>query len=63
MENQQPKHEGQPAPEDGEPQEPFRLAGSMELLVSDEELEAGIAAERKRQAELFEAKMRRWLED
>lgn len=38
------------------PGEPFRLAGSMEILVSDDELEAGIAAERRRQAELAAAK-------
>jgi hypothetical protein len=42
--------------------EPFRLAGSLKILVSDEELEAGIAEERRRQAELFEAKLRSWLE-
>jgi hypothetical protein len=36
--------------------EPFRLAGSLEILVSDEELEAGIAAERARQADLAAAK-------
>jgi prevent-host-death family protein len=35
---------------------PFRLAGSIEILVSDEELEAGIAAERQRQADLAAAK-------
>lgn len=38
--------------------EPFRLAGSIEILVSDEELEAGIAAERRRQAELAAAKFK-----
>jgi hypothetical protein len=36
--------------------EPFRLAGSMKLLVSPDELEAGIATERRRQAELAAAK-------
>jgi hypothetical protein len=61
MENQELKNEGRPA--DQEPREPFRLAGSMKLLVPDEELEAGIAAGRKHQAALFEAKVRRWLED
>jgi prevent-host-death family protein len=34
----------------------FRLAGSMEVLVSDEELEAGIAEDRRAQAELAAAK-------
>lgn len=34
----------------------FRLAGSMEILVSDEELEQGIASERRKQAELAAAK-------
>lgn len=43
--------------------EPFRLAGSIEMTCSDEELEEGIAENRRRQAELFEAKMRRWMED
>jgi hypothetical protein len=38
--------------------EPFRLAGSMEILVSDDELEAGITAERSRQADLMAAKFR-----
>ncbi|HEV3051916.1 MAG TPA: hypothetical protein VGX50_16530 [Longimicrobium sp.] len=38
--------------------EPFRLAGSIEILVSDEELEAGIAAERRRQADLAAAKFK-----
>ncbi|HEX6373601.1 MAG TPA: type II toxin-antitoxin system Phd/YefM family antitoxin [Longimicrobium sp.] len=41
---------------DHPPGEPFRLAGSMRLLVSPDELEAGIAAERRRQAELAAAK-------
>lgn len=41
---------------DNPPGEPFRLAGSMRLLVSADELEAGIAAERQRQAELAAAK-------
>jgi prevent-host-death family protein len=43
--------------------EPFRVAGSIEITCSDEELEEGIAENRRRQAELFEAKMRRWMED
>lgn len=34
----------------------FRLAGSMEILVPDEDLEAGIAADRRAQAELAAAK-------
>jgi prevent-host-death family protein len=34
----------------------FRLAGSIEILVSDEDLEAGIAADRHAQAELSAAK-------
>lgn len=34
----------------------FRLAGSMEILVSDEDLEAGIAADRRAQAGLAAAK-------
>lgn len=38
------------------PGEPFRLAGSMEILVSDDELEAGIAGDRRRQADLAAAK-------
>lgn len=38
------------------PGEPFRLAGSMEILVSDDDLEAGIAADRRRQADLAAAK-------
>ncbi|HST57659.1 MAG TPA: hypothetical protein VLK84_03155 [Longimicrobium sp.] len=63
MENQQPKHDEQQLPEDEEPREPFRLTGSVKLLVPPDALEAGIAAERKRQAELFEGKMRRWFED
>jgi prevent-host-death family protein len=41
---------------DSPPGEPFRLAGSIEILVSDNELEAGIAAERRKQAELAAAK-------
>jgi hypothetical protein len=63
MKNAQSRRKQPPPAMSLEPQEPFRLAGSMELLVSAEELEAGIAAERERQAELFEAKMRRWAED
>ena len=42
--------------------EPFSMVGSLKVLVSDEELEAGIAEARRRQAELFEAKMRSILE-
>lgn len=42
--------------------EPFRIVGSLKLLVSPEELEAGIAEERRRQAVLSEAKMRSILE-
>lgn len=34
----------------------FRLEGSIEILVSDEDLEAGIAADRRTQAELAAAK-------
>lgn len=34
----------------------FRLAGSIEILVSDEELEAGIAADRRAQADRAAAK-------
>lgn len=41
---------------DSPPEKPFRLAGSMRLLVSADELEASIAAERQRQAELAVAK-------
>lgn len=41
---------------DSPPGEPFRLAGSIKILVSDEELEQGIAEERRRQAELAAAK-------
>lgn len=41
---------------DSPPGEPFRLAGSIKILVSDEELEQGIAMERQRQAELAAAK-------
>jgi|SRR5688500_3402988 len=41
---------------DNPPGEPFRLAGSMKLLVTADELEASIAAERQRQAELSAAK-------
>lgn len=41
---------------DHPPGEPFRLAGSIEILVSDEALEQGMAAERRRQTELAAAK-------
>jgi hypothetical protein len=41
---------------------PFNVVGSLRLLVSVEELEAGIAEARRRQAELFEAKMRSIME-
>jgi prevent-host-death family protein len=41
---------------DHPPGEPFRLAGSLEILVSDEELEEGIAADRRKQAALAAAK-------
>lgn len=41
---------------DNPPGEPFRLAGSMKLLVPPDELEGGIAAERRRQADLAAAK-------
>ena len=41
---------------DHPPGEPFRLAGSMKLLVPADELEASIAEERRRQAELAAAK-------
>lgn len=41
---------------DNPPGEPFRLAGSMKLLVPADELEASISAERGRQAELAAAK-------
>lgn len=37
---------------------PFRLKGSAKLLVSPEELEAGIAEDRKRQAALAAGKLR-----
>lgn len=62
------KHPGASAEDDAVEQaaaqesEPFRVAGSLKLLVSVGELEAGIAEERRRQAELFEAKMRSILE-
>ena len=46
-----------------QPGEPFHLAGSIEITCSDEELEERIAENRRRQAKLFEAKMRRWTED
>lgn len=36
--------------------EPFQIVGSLKVLVSDDELEAGIAADRRRQAELAAAK-------
>jgi prevent-host-death family protein len=35
---------------------PFNVVGSLRVLVSDEELEAGIAEERQRQAQLAAAK-------
>lgn len=38
--------------------EPFQIVGSLQVLVSDEELEAGIATERRRQAELAAAKFK-----
>jgi hypothetical protein len=62
------KHPGASAKDDAPEQvaaqepEPFRVAGSLRVLVSDEELEAGIAEARRHQAELFEAKMRSILE-
>jgi hypothetical protein len=62
------KHPGTSAEDDAPEQvaaqetEPFRIAGSLKLLVPVEELEAGIAGARRRQAELFEAKMRSILE-
>lgn len=43
---------------DHPPGEPFRAAGSIRLLVTPEELEAGIASERRRQAELAAAKFK-----
>lgn len=55
--------EGSTIPEGAaEAVEPFNVVGSLKILVSDEELEAGIAEARRRQAELFEAKMRSILE-
>ena len=51
------------ADHEAEETKPFRIAGSLKILVSDDELEAGIAAARARQAELFRAKMRRWMEE
>lgn len=41
---------------------PFNGVGSLKVLVSDEELQAGIAEARRRQAELFDAKMRSIME-
>lgn len=41
---------------DHPPGEPFKIAGSLKILVSDDELESRIAARRKRQAELAAAK-------
>lgn len=38
--------------------EPFQVVGSLRVLVSDEELQAGIAEERRRQAELAALKFR-----
>jgi prevent-host-death family protein len=36
--------------------QPFEIVGSLKVLVSDDELEAGIAAERRRQAEVAATK-------
>jgi prevent-host-death family protein len=41
---------------DHPPGEPFQVVGSLKVLVPDDELEAGIAAERWRQARLAAAK-------
>ena len=41
---------------DHPPGEPFKIAGSLKILVSDDELESRIAARRQRQAELAAAK-------
>lgn len=41
---------------DHPPGEPFQIVGSLKVLVSDDELVAGIAAERRRQAEMAAAK-------
>ena len=41
---------------DGTAGKPFSIVGSIEILVSDEELEQGIAARRREQAQLAAAK-------
>jgi hypothetical protein len=41
---------------DVSPEKPFSIVGSIEILVSDEELEQGIAARRREQAALAAAK-------
>jgi hypothetical protein len=59
-----------PAPEpdaatgaqDGRGSQPFVLAGSITINVSDEELERDLAANRAEQNALFEAKLRRFAE-
>lgn len=61
MSDKHPAHKSHngAVPEDrAESADPFRAVGSLRLLVSDEEFETRFLARRRRQAELFEAKMR-----